>query len=154
MDILFTGNDFATEVFNGINDAGTGLVILNKGNREWTALAPMESHFYNEKNTRGLVKYFDVAKKQFQYMVVRHGATPILHELTEATPAENTIRIPQNVFKLKIDYTDGKTIEQELYLGEGYKQQSSRVFVIATDIKTITGTRFTGEETILFGDSM
>jgi len=154
LDILFTGNDFATEVFNGINDAGTGMVILNKGNRNWTKLAPTESHFYNDGNTRGLVKYFDVAKNKFQYILARHGNTPILHQLNEASPVDKTIRIPQNIVTIKIEYQDGTSSQQELYLGEGYKQQSSRVVAITSTIKAVIGTTFSGKEISLFGDSL
>ncbi len=154
LDILFTGNDFGTEVFNGINDAGTGMVILNQGQRQWKMIPSVESHFYNEKNTRGLVKYFDERKKQFQYIVARHGSTPILHQLTNSPSIDKTISIPQNIFKLTIEYQDGTTREQELYLGEGYKQQSSRVIEITQDIKAIRGITFTGEEIALFGDSI
>ena len=153
VDILFTGNDFATEVFNGINDAGTGMVILNKGNRDWTRLTPTESNFYNDGNTRGLVKYFDAAKNQFQYILARHGNTPILHQLNEASPVDKTIRIPQNIATIKIDYQDGTSSEQELYLGEGYKQQGSRVLAITPTIRAVQGTTFSGKEMVLFGDN-
>ena len=154
LDILFTGNDFATEVFNGINDAGTGLIILNQGNRNWTTITPMESHFYNDGNTRGFIKYFDAAKKQFQYLVARHGNTPILHELTKPAIVDKTIQIPQNIVKIKMEYQDGTTRQQELYLGEGYKQQSSRVLTIDEGIKVVTGTSFTGKEMVLFGENI
>ena len=153
LDILFTGNDFGTEVFNGINDAGTGMIILNQGQRNWTMIPPTESHFYNERNTRGLVKYFDASKKQFQYIVARHGNAPILHQLNNPPSADETIRIPQNVVQINTEYQDGTTSEQELHLGEGYKQQSSRMLIITPDIKSITGTSFTGKEMVLFGDS-
>ncbi len=154
LDMLVTGNDFGTEVFNGINDAGTGMILLNQGQRNWNMLDPIQSHFYNEGNTRGLVKYFDAQLQQFQYLVARHGGTPILHQLNQDSLTVNTISVPQNIVRTKTDYKDGTSSEQEWHLGEGYKQQSSRVMIITPTIKSVHGITFSGKEMILFGDEM
>lgn len=150
IDILFTGNDFATEVFNGINNAGTGAIVINNGARQWSVLPPQESHFYNEGNTRGLVKYFDAGKGRFQYLVARHGNTPILHELDDSKIINDVVLVPQNIVRVKITYQNGKEQEQELQLGEGYKQQNSRVIAIDDNIEVVTGISFEGKEQIFY----
>lgn len=150
IDILFTGNDYATEVFNGINDSGTGLVMLNRGNRTWDGLAPVKSHFYNEGNTRGLIQYFNSHNNQFQFLVARHGKNPILHQLNNAAPIDNTLIIPQNIAQIEWLYQDGQKQQKEFYLGEGYKQQSSRTIGISDKIESITGFSFTGEAQVLY----
>ena len=150
IDILFTGNDYGTEVFNGIHDAGTGMVLLNQVNRNFKALPPAKTHFYNEGNTRGLVKYYDVLARQFIYLTNRHGDTPILQNAVKELDNRKLITIPKNVHRIKIQYPDGEKIVQELYIGQGYKSQNSRKIYVQGDVQRITGTTFKGKEVIIF----
>ncbi|MEM1119420.1 MAG: VCBS repeat-containing protein [Bacteroidota bacterium] len=149
LDLLFAGNDYATEVFNGINDAGTGAVIMNQGNRQWHSLSPAVSHFYNEGNTRGVVKYFDEQAQQFRYLVVRHGQAPIVHQLINSPKMARTLQVPPNFTHIEIQYQDGKKGQQAFFLGEGYKQQSSRVIGLDKVVRII-GYSFRGEAQELY----
>ena len=53
-DLLLVGNDYATEVETGRNDAGIGLVLINKGDNDFKTLEVGESGFYVPGNARCL----------------------------------------------------------------------------------------------------
>ena len=45
-DLLLAGNDYATEIESGRNDAGIGLVLKNKGGNRFGPLTVKQSGFY------------------------------------------------------------------------------------------------------------
>ena len=149
LDILLTGNDYSTEVFNGINDAGTGNVLLNKGNKTLELIAPKQSNFYNEGNTRALAKYYDQKDKIFKVLSARHGATILVHQASYGAGLPSLI-IPDEFQKLSIEWSDGTKQERELYLGEGYLSQNSRRMYIRPGVEKIIGVTFSGERKTVY----
>lgn len=55
-DILLCGNDYATEVETGRNDAGIGLVLLGKGNQTFSPVEVTKSNFYIPGDSRCMEK--------------------------------------------------------------------------------------------------
>jgi hypothetical protein len=55
-DLLFAGNNYNTEVETGRNDAGIGLVLIGKGNGEFTSMPPINSGFYIPGDVKCLEK--------------------------------------------------------------------------------------------------
>ena len=149
LDLLLTGNDYSTEVFNGINDAGTGNVLLNKGNRQLELLSPAQSNFYNEGNTRALVKYYDQANQEFKVLSAQHGGPIRSHQLSKAANQQG-IMISENICKITLEWTDGTQSQQELYLGEGYLSQNSRMIPLLPGLQKIIGQTFSGEQKIVY----
>ncbi|NNC96056.1 MAG: VCBS repeat-containing protein [Chitinophagales bacterium] len=55
-DIITAGNHYQAEIETGRADAGTGRIVLNKGNREWEALEVYESGLYLDKDLKSMEK--------------------------------------------------------------------------------------------------
>jgi hypothetical protein len=55
-DILLAGNNYATEVETGRNDAGIGLVLLGTGNQTYSAIEVLSSNFYIPGDSRCIEK--------------------------------------------------------------------------------------------------
>jgi enediyne biosynthesis protein E4 len=55
-DLLLSGNDYATEVETGRNDAGIGLLLIGNDNMEYTAVPVTQSGFYTPGNVKCLEK--------------------------------------------------------------------------------------------------
>ncbi|MFM2224945.1 MAG: hypothetical protein RJA07_1147 [Bacteroidota bacterium] len=53
-DLLIAGNDYATEVESGRNDAGVGLAIKNVGGGKFKSFAPIESGFFTSGDVKCL----------------------------------------------------------------------------------------------------
>lgn len=79
LDLLITGNNYATDVATGRADASYGLTLLNDGNGKFKSLSPKESGFYVSGNSRGtyLLKHHD---KTIVVSMLNRGRV-ILHQL-------------------------------------------------------------------------
>lgn len=54
MDMVLAGNLYQAEIETGRADAGTGLVLLNEGNRKWKSLSVYESGVYLANDVKSL----------------------------------------------------------------------------------------------------
>ncbi len=72
MDIIVAGNWFMAEIETPRADNGTGLVLMNQGDRQFQAMSVMESGLFANKDVRGLA-WLDCGKSKDPLLVVANS---------------------------------------------------------------------------------
>jgi hypothetical protein len=130
LDVLFSGNDFGTEVSVGRNDAFNGLILKGDGKGGFISKTILESGIFIPGNNKALIK---LRGNNDRYLVVA-----------------SQYRGPINIFELKrnfktiewqpddryaeIRYGNGVLQKQENYNGSSYLSQSSGFLAIGDNV--------------------
>lgn len=148
-DLVTVGNDYGTEVFSGRTDAGYGSILLNT-KEDLELLDPVSSNFYAEGNTRGVVAFKSQKNDKEVFMIARNNDRPLLYEKQNDATSQS-IRMPNDVFKLRLIAESEEELNREIYTGTSYLSQTSKHFYFnPTLIKSIYSINTKGEETQIY----
>ncbi len=151
LDVFMSGNDYGNEVFSGRYDAGTGLLLLGKGNGEFDVVPSVTSGFKVNGDAKALAKLKGGSGNELLL------ATQNLDSLRAFTNSEQLDL--QRVFQplpfdswAELDYENGKKEKVEFYYGSGYLSQSTRSLIISQTVAEIIVYDFKGNQrTIEYG---
>jgi hypothetical protein len=143
LDLLLSGNTYATESISGRLDAFSGLLLKGNGQGSFSSLTSQQSGFLVEGDGKGLSQLF-MGNDSRLILAGQNNASLKAFELPALTSGITITPGPQDAF-LEATYTSGKKVVIEFQYGSGYLSQSSRkVIVPSKDLKQITITTFQG----------
>ena len=123
LDVLLVGNDYATEVLSGWQDAGLGLCLLGDGRGHFKTITPANSGFVVDGDAKALATVL-LANGQLYYVATQNnGALRVFRE----TAATITYKRVKTADLQLIHVSKGKNRKIELTYGSGYLSQSSRI---------------------------
>ncbi|GAB2572274.1 VCBS repeat-containing protein [Spirosoma areae] len=123
LDILLTGNDYATEVLSGWQDAGLGLCLLGDGRGHFKTLSPAQSGFVVDGDAKALASVL-LATGQLAYVATQtNGPLQIFSEVS----GQKYARVKPTTQQITQPSGGGRKRKTEFNWGSGYLSQSSRV---------------------------
>lgn len=126
LDVLLVGNDYATEVLTGLQDAGLGLCLLGDGRGNFRAITPANSGFVVDKDAKSLACLI-LGNGQLYYVATQNNGP--LRVFREANDQGTYKRAESAAFSLSESVRPGKKRKVEFSYGSGYLSQSSRVIL-------------------------
>jgi hypothetical protein len=142
-DILLIGNDFGMETSQGRADAFNGMVLINRGNRQFEPIGFGQSGFYVPGDARAL-SVAEVASKP--YLVSTENRKPLR---MFAIPHEQTMAIaimPGDAYAILV-HPDNKKEKVEFSKGSSFLAQRSDIWRFNRAIKSITFFNAKGNQT-------
>ena len=124
LDILLVGNDYATEVLSGWQDAGLGLCLLGDGKGHFKSLMPANAGFVVDGDAKSLSTIL-LANGQLYYLATQNNGP--LRVFKEANNQAMYQHVKPVDIQLVQPMTNGKKRKTEFNYGSGYLSQSSRV---------------------------
>ncbi|GAB3798251.1 VCBS repeat-containing protein [Spirosoma humi] len=124
LDVLLVGNDHATEVLTGLQDAGLGLGLLGDGRGNFKAITPAHSGFVVDKDAKSLACLM-LGNGQLYYVTTQNNGP--LRVFREANDQITYKRVGYDAFSLSESVRPGQKRKVEFSYGGGYLSQSSRV---------------------------
>lgn len=124
LDLLLVGNDYATEVLSGWQDAGLGLCLLGDGRGHFNVLSPAQSGFVVDGDAKALASVL-LADGQLRYVATQNGGL-----LRVFAPIRNrTVHWPAPPANGQNSKSTAAKRQQKIESnwGSGYLSQSSRV---------------------------
>ncbi|MFI5172938.1 MAG: VCBS repeat-containing protein, partial [Chitinophagales bacterium] len=132
-DILMHGNFYNTEIEITRHDAGSGLLLLGKGDGTFTAQRSFISGFRNQGDAKGLACLVN-SNGQPVYLAANSNGKMESFNLVRTT---KMIELASNDAYAIITMKDGKKSKSELYAGSGYLSQSAKYIRITPNISSI-----------------
>lgn len=136
LDVLLTGNSFATEAFTGPYDALSGLLLRGDGEGGFTPVSLQESGFFVDGDAKSLAEIAGAGGERLILAARNNGEL----ELFQATHTNGGARLrvgPSDVSAL-VRYRAGKTEQVEIPYGSGYLSQSSRILDVPETTAEVT----------------
>ncbi|MFS4466595.1 VCBS repeat-containing protein [Maribacter sp. 2210JD10-5] len=146
LDILLTGNSYATDVATGRYDALMGTVLIGNGDGAFNTLPLEKSGFLNNFDGSGLVSLKNKNGKSWVISANNNGPLKAFrlngnHEILE---------IAANSMFAELLFENGNSRRHEFQYGSGYLSQSSRKLSIGPDVKEVKVTNFKGETKTIY----
>ncbi|AKD57813.1 VCBS repeat-containing protein [Spirosoma radiotolerans] len=124
LDVLLAGNDYATEVLSGLQDAGLGLCLLGDGRGNFKTLTPTSSGFVVDEDAKALACLM-LGNGQLYYIATQNnGPLRVFREVDDQISYK---RVGSGTFSLSTSVSRGRKRKMEYSYGSGYLSQSSRV---------------------------
>lgn len=127
LDVISIGNSFATETSIGNYDAGKGMIFFGKGDGNFDLSAGYENGFFADQDGKGLTELLMGGRQV--YIVSNNNGPSLSYSLKDNT-ISNHVRLKDTDSHIKIAYNDGRLEKRELYNGQSYLSQSSKVLTI------------------------
>lgn len=151
MDILMHGNFYNTEIEITRHDAGTGMLLLGKGDGTFAPRRGYISGFKSDGDAKAMAMVLDTKTKQPVYLLGHSNGKMQAYGLINAA---KMIELASNDAYAIITYTDGKTGKQELYNGSGYLSQSAKSIRITAQMKQVDVYDYTGKMRTVYPAAM
>lgn len=135
LDLLLTGNSYATEFVAGWYDASFGQVLKGDGKGHFTPFTATQTGFLVEGDAKSLSVVTTPEGRSLLLAAVNSGHSKAFLPL--ATPAR-LLRLRPTDAWAEITLRDGRKRRQEFYYGSGYLSQSSRTLALSDEVKDIT----------------
>ncbi|MEO6287902.1 MAG: VCBS repeat-containing protein [Dyadobacter sp.] len=142
LDLLLTGNSYATESISGRLDAFNGLLLTGNGKGDFAPVSASKSGFLVEGDGKGLA---DLRLGDGSFIVLAAQNNSVLKTFSLPVSKDVKVIAPKlNDVMMEATYSNGRKLKFELHYGSGYLSQSSRkasllakglVKVIATDFQ-------------------
>jgi hypothetical protein len=144
LDLLLTGNSYATESIGGRLDAFNGLLLTGNGKGNFTPVSASKGGFLVEGDGKGLA---DLRLGDGSTMVLAAQNNSSLKTFVVPVSKDIKIIVPQlNDAMIEATYSSGKKLRFEPHYGSGYLSQSSRkVSLPGKDLVQVTAIDFQGK---------
>lgn len=142
LDILQHGNFYNTEIEITRHDAGTGVLLLGKGDCTFAPVKSYYSGFWNDGDAKGLAAIL-VGKDKQPVFLCTNSAMP-MKAFVLSEKSLKTVNFSQNDSYATVTMANGKTCKVELYNGSGYLSQSSKYIRLTPGITNVTVTDYKG----------
>ncbi|MBL0741249.1 VCBS repeat-containing protein [Chryseolinea lacunae] len=141
LDVLMTGNLYATEVSTGRYDASVGLLLQGDGHGNFSPVKASQSGFYADGDARGVARLVQPSGQAL--LLLANNGAPLKTFRTHYDQAFHPN--PADAYAI-ITRKDGTRSKHEFYYGSTYLSQSSRVLTYAGEITALEVTTFRGEK--------
>ena len=149
LDVLLSGNSFATEVITGRYNASRGTFLRGDGRGNFKAVPPVQSGLMLHGDTKGAAT---VRVNQTLVHLFASNAGPIkayAFVSPEANEAPDPfLEIPTGTMKAAITLNSGATRVHEFYLGSSYLSQSAHVLPLTGQERQVILYDYQGGSTI------
>ena len=135
LDVLMTGNSYATEAATGRYDAFIGALLKGNGQGTFENVSVQESGFLNDLDGSGLVSI--KRGDGVQNILAANNDTRLKIFQVNDVPNRKWVRIEDNVAFAEIRLKNGKKYKKEFYFGSGYLSQNSRSMPVNENIQEI-----------------
>jgi len=136
LDVILIGNDYGNEVFSGMYDAGTGLVLISNGKGEFTAVSSVKSGFKVDGDAKALARLRTASGSELLVATQNRDSLRVF----QATGDDKPLRYFQPLrydAQAEFHYEDGKKEMVEFYYGSGYLAQSTRTVCVPPTVEKI-----------------
>lgn len=147
VDIIIGGNNSETEVVYGKQDASNGLVLLNKGNYNFTNIPSQHSGLDMNGEIRGLVT-FENGQSEIGLLLTENRKRVKKYKLNKKKKLESMKFFSEETYAL-LFFVDGSVRKIENYRGEGYLSQSSSSFYVPDNAQSVSFRNVNGQVTRL-----
>lgn len=134
-DILMHGNFYNTEIEITRHDAGTGLLLIGKGDGTFEPLRNFQTGFKSDGDAKGLATALVGKTHQPVYLVCNSAGK--MESFSLINKNHEIIELASTDAYAMISYKDGKKAKMELYAGSGYLSQSSKFVRITPLISSV-----------------
>jgi hypothetical protein len=147
LDLLISGNFYATEVVAGQYDALDGLYLQGDGRGNFNPVPAAKSGFFVEGDAKGIA---ELTLADGSLAVLSAANSGKLKSFTLSGQATSTaspklMRLePMDAFA-DITFNNGKKQKREYYYGSAYLSHSSRILSIPAGAKSVTITSYAGK---------
>ncbi|QIP11152.1 VCBS repeat-containing protein [Spirosoma aureum] len=124
LDILLTGNDFATEILSGWQDASLGLCLLGDGHGHFKPLSPAQSGFIVDGDAKSSASVLLANGQLYYFATQNNGPMRVFAETNGRARYERIKATDVSITPVK---ATGLKRKIEYSWGGGYLSQSSRV---------------------------
>lgn len=146
LDLVASGNDYGAEVSSGRYDAMNGLVMLGDGNNSFRAMSLNQSGFFVPGNARALVK---LKGRGDELLLAASQNRSWLKLFEKANSPGKIIRLLDNDRYIYYKLRDGRVRKEELYYGNSFLSQSSRIVCIGKAIQSVEVVNHLGQRRVL-----
>jgi len=130
LDVLITGNSYATEVSTGAYDALSGLLLAGNGKGDFTVLSSKSTGFKVDGDAKGMVQLYTVDNNLLILSAINNGPLKTYQQLDKGLLVEVNAADQYAIVQKK----DGKKYRQELYWGNSYLSNASRKLMVDADL--------------------
>jgi hypothetical protein len=142
LDILMSGNFYASEISIGNYDAAVGLYLRGDGKGNFFPVQPIESGFYSDADAKGLVRITMVDSVD---LIVAGNNSGKLKTWSVKNTSRSYVPYQDDAFAL-ITLESGKIKRHEFYYGSTYLSQSSRTIHLPPGATKIEIVNFKGQK--------
>ncbi|MDT7828573.1 VCBS repeat-containing protein [Pricia sp. S334] len=136
LDLLLTGNSYATEAATGRYDAFLGAFAKGKGDGTFLNMPWETSGFVNQMDASGLA-LLKGANGGYKVLSANNDANLKLFTTELTSEPDRWITVESDTQFAEIELKDGEIYKKEFYYGSGYLSQSSRSIRISENIEQI-----------------
>ncbi|QHT68170.1 VCBS repeat-containing protein [Rhodocytophaga rosea] len=147
LDLLLSGNSYASEILTGWYDASIGLYMEGDGKGNFKPVHVNKSGFMIEKDAKALVQLY-TSKNQPLLIASNNNDSLRVFSMSEVS-LKQIIPVKSNEIYADLLLQNGKKQRQELYYGAGYLAQSSRQLWVSKHVKQVKIVNISGESRIL-----
>ncbi|WP_229219087.1 VCBS repeat-containing protein [Dyadobacter sediminis] len=144
LDLMLSGNSYATESISGRLDAFSGLLLTGNGKGDFFPVKAAESGFLVEGDGKGLA---EMTTGDHGRMILAAQNNAALRAFAAPVPASVLLIEPETHDAwLEASYADGKTRKYELPYGTGYLSQPTRkIFIPRKGLRKVRVIGFNGK---------
>ncbi|MEZ5013909.1 MAG: VCBS repeat-containing protein [Chitinophagales bacterium] len=146
-DILMHGNFYNTEIETTRHDAGTGLLLLGKGDGTFTPVRSFVSGFKNDADAKGLACILTGKNQQPEYLCANSNGKMKSFALTTNV---KTLALASTDAYALITRKDGSVAKMECYKGSGYLSQNAIFVRLTDDITMVEAVDYKGNKRTIF----
>ena len=144
-DLILSGNEYNTEVVQGIQAASRGWVLLNQGNFTFRPLLPEQSGLGTMGDMRAMVK-LALGEDQWLLLLAKNQGLLDAFTLAPALP-KKLYRFEAGESSARIHFAEGGIQKIEYFRGSGYLSQQSRYFQVPPKAVSVEWLNAAGEQT-------
>ncbi|WP_345158972.1 VCBS repeat-containing protein [Pontibacter saemangeumensis] len=145
LDLLLTGNNYATEVNTGWYDASIGLYLQGNGKGNLAPARATRSGFFVDTDAKGLA---ELALPNGKSMILSASNQGPLKSFLYARQQETIPLRPDDAWAV-VTLQDGRKMRQEFYYGSAYLSQSSRTWAVPAGARAATIYGFSGKSRLV-----
>jgi enediyne biosynthesis protein E4 len=135
LDVLLTGNSYATEASTGRYDAMSGLFLKGDGKGNFKILNSNATGFNADGDSKGIAQL--TLPDNSNLILVGNNAAP-MKSFRLLAKYSNIISLSQNDKYVLVYKSDGSMYKQEVYFGNSYLSNSSGKITLGKNIKSVT----------------
>lgn len=135
IDLITSGNSYATEVYYGWQDASLGQLLKGTGRGEFNAVRANQSGLFLDKDVKSLTSFMN---KNGETILLAGSNSDSLVALKQRKKRQcRVIEVNPSDSFAEIVFKSGKKRKQEFYYGSGYLTQSPRSVIVTQNVKSL-----------------
>jgi hypothetical protein len=143
LDVLTVGNDFSAETLSGRYDASLGNYFKGDGKGNFKAVAMNHAGFLVKGDAKALAE-IQLGKGGSLFLASQNRDS--LKVFSPASPIKNKRTVMKDDAYAQFIFQDGRKRKEELYFGNTYLSQSSRMLSVPAGVKEIIITSTNGKK--------